>query len=134
MAHFARALHHLALGARDVEVVASFYREVLGLPEVTRHFTGSGALRSIWLALGDSLLMIERTEHPPIRVEGIGAGPFLLALRCSVEERMSLETALEQRGAAIEHRSDFTSYVRDPEGNRIAISHFPDVAAGVEGR
>lgn len=131
MAHFSRALHHIAVGARDVEAVASFYREVLGLAEVNRHFTGSGELRSIWLSLGESLLMIERTARPIHRVEGIGAGPFLLALRCTPDERVSLETALEQRGAAIEQRSEFTSYARDPEGNRIAISHYPDAATGV---
>lgn len=131
MPHFSRALHHLALGARDVEAVAGFYREVFDLAEVTRHLTASGELRSIWLALGESLLMVERTECPTHRVEGVGAGPFLLALRCTVDERKSLEATLEERGAVIEHRSDFTSYTRDPEGNRIAMSHYPDVETGL---
>ncbi|HHH11122.1 MAG TPA: hypothetical protein ENK23_03510, partial [Sorangium sp.] len=31
-----RRLHHLALGARDVARMASFYREVLGLAELRR--------------------------------------------------------------------------------------------------
>ncbi|MFZ9886244.1 MAG: VOC family protein [Myxococcota bacterium] len=134
MGHFSRALHHVALGARDVETVAAFYRDVFGLPEVTRHCTPSGELRSVWLTLGDSLLMIERTSCPPHRVEGVGAGPFLLALRCSITERESLEASLRQAGSTIEERSGFTSYARDPEGNRVAISHYPDPMAEVEVR
>lgn len=126
MASVPRPLHHVALGARDVERVAAFYREVLGLPERRRHDDEAGRLRSIWLALGDSLLMIERTDEAPRRVEGVGAGPFLLALACTPAERETLEAALEKAGAVIEARTAFTSYARDPEGNRVALSHYPD--------
>ena len=31
-----RKLHHLALGARDIDRVAAFYRDLLGLREVKR--------------------------------------------------------------------------------------------------
>lgn len=131
MAHVPQAtrrLHHVALGARDVERVAAFYRDVLGLAERARHDDGAGRLRSIWLALGDdALLMVERTEHALRHVDGVGAGPFLLALSCTPSERRALESALERAGAPVESRTAYTSYARDPEGNRIAISHFPDV-------
>ena len=130
-----RRLHHVALGARDVERVAAFYRDVLGLEERARHDDESGRLRSIWLALaGDTLLMVERTEQELRRVDGVGAGPFLLALSCTPAERSELEGALERAGAAIERRTAFTSYARDPEGNRLAISHYPDAAERVAGR
>lgn len=124
-----RRLHHLALGARDVERVAAFYRDVLGLEERARHREEDGRLRSIWLALdSDALLMIERTEQELRRVEGIGAGPFLLALSCAPAERAALEEALERAGSPTESRSAYTSYARDPEGNRVAISHYPEPA------
>lgn len=122
-----RRLHHLALGARDVERVAAFYRDVLGLEERARHDDAEGRLRSIWLTLGgDALLMVERTDEGPRRVEGIGSGPFLLALTCTPAERQPLEEALERAGAPIESRTKYTSYTRDPEGNRVAISHYPE--------
>jgi catechol 2,3-dioxygenase-like lactoylglutathione lyase family enzyme len=118
-------LHHVALGAQDVDALAAFYRDVLGLPELARHRDGV-VLRSVWLDLGGAILMIERTHEPARRVEGVGAGPFLLALRCTVAERAALEARLAAAGSAIESRTAFSSYARDPEGNRIALSHHPD--------
>ena len=127
-------LHHLALGAHDVERVASFYREVLGLREERRHHTDDGALRSIWLDLGGARLMVERTEGERARVEGVGPGPFLVAVRGTEEERLAFEAALEAAGGGVEDRSTYTSYGRDPEGNRVAVSTYPDPAADLPER
>lgn len=123
---FPRRLHHLALGARDVERVARFYRDVLGLEERARHLDEAGRLRSIWLAMGEALLMVERAEAERPRVEGTASGPFLLALAVTPAEREELESALVAAGAPIEARTAFTSYARDPEGNRVALSHYPE--------
>jgi catechol 2,3-dioxygenase-like lactoylglutathione lyase family enzyme len=121
-----RALHHLALGARDVERVAVFYRDVFELPEMTRHFDDTGTLRSIWLRMGASVLMIERTTADGSRVEGVGSGPFLLAFSVIPDDRARVEARLEAAGASIEARTSFSSYAHDPEGNRVAISHWPE--------
>lgn len=121
-----RALHHLALGSTDVERLAAFYRELVGLREVARHVDTRGELRSIWLELGSALMMIERTEQPARRVDGIGAGPFLLAFRVSPAGRRQIEVTLEAHGHPIEGRTSFTTYARDVDGNRIAFSHHPD--------
>jgi len=115
-------LHHLALGAEDVEGVAAFYRDLLDLSELRRHDDDQGALRSIWLDLDGAILMVERTRAPARRVEGIGRGPFLIAVRCTAEERKTLEQRLEAAGHPIEDRTAFSSYFRDPEGNRVAVS------------
>lgn len=117
-------LHHLACGTRDVEKLARFYREVLELPEIARHVESDGALRSIWLDLGGAILMLERTSAVREPVHGVGAGLFLLALRVTPEQREILERRLEASGAVIEDRTPYTSYARDPDGNRIAISHY----------
>lgn len=111
-----------------MERVARFYRDVLGLTEDARHQDDSGQLRSIWLRADRTLLMIEATTASGDRVEGIGAGPFLLAFRIRPNERSELEQRLERAGASIESRTAYTSYARDPEGNRIALSHHPDEA------
>jgi glyoxylase I family protein len=123
-----RSLHHLALGSADVERLAAFYRDVVGLAELARHLDTAGALRSIWLNLGGPILMIERSEEPHRRVEGIGSGPFLLAFAVSSAERLELEAALVASGQRIESRTAFTSYSRDVDGNRIAFSHYPDAS------
>jgi catechol 2,3-dioxygenase-like lactoylglutathione lyase family enzyme len=123
-----RSLHHLALGSADVERLAAFYRDVVGLPELARHRDADGALRSIWLNLGGPILMIERTDEPPRQVDGIGSGPFLLAFAVSPSERLELEAALVACGQHVESRTAFTSYSRDIDGNRIAFSHYPDAS------
>lgn len=126
-----RLLHHLAIGTSNVERLAAFYRDVVGLPELTRHLDNQGALRSIWLNLGGPVLMIERTDARPRPVEGIGSGPFLLAFAVSPAERLELEAALLANGHHIESRTAFTSYSRDVDGNRIAFSHYPDDGVAV---
>ncbi|MSP25045.1 MAG: VOC family protein [Myxococcales bacterium] len=120
-----RRLHHIAVGVNDVERVASFYCNELGLSERARHFDEHGTLRSVWLELGDALLMLERCDCPPRQVDGIGAGPFLIALCVSREERTELEARLATRGYKSDSRTQFTSYFRDPEGNRVALSAYP---------
>jgi len=118
-------LHHVALGARDVEGVAAFYRDRLGLREVRRHHESDGQLRSVWLDLGGALLMIEFTDQPSRPVQGIGAGPFLIAVTVAAEKRAALASMLTAAGFPAESRSEHTLYFRDPEGNRVAISSFP---------
>ena len=120
-----RTLHHLALGARDLERVAAFYRDLLGLREVSRQHEPCGSLRSIWLDLGGPVLMIERAEGPARQVQRIGAGLFLIALAAEPAERLSLEKSLAAAGFPIEARTEHTIYLRDPEGNRIGISSYP---------
>lgn len=118
-------LHHLALGATDVECVAAFYVAVFGLVEVDRHHDGEG-VRSIWLEIGPHMvLMIERSAQKRERVEGVGAGAFLLAFNIDTDEREEMERRLEAEGGVIESRTEFSSYSRDPEGNRVAVSAYP---------
>jgi glyoxylase I family protein len=118
-------LHHLALGTPNVDSLARFYSEVLELREVTRHQRADGSLRSVWLDLGGALLMVEQSEELPRRVNGIGAGPFLIALAASRAEQARLEAKLVAAGSPIESRSEWTIYSRDPDGNRIALSAYP---------
>ena len=120
-----RTLHHVALGALDVALLAEFYGQAFGLEFDRDHRTANGTLRSIWLRMGPLLLMIEHTDDPLRKVENVGAGPFLLAFSVEPTERDEVEARLQELGAPIESRTSYTSYARDPEGNRIAISHFP---------
>jgi glyoxylase I family protein len=122
-------LHHLALGARDVERLAAFYRDGLGLPEIRRNLTPEGRLRSVWLALDGVVLMVERVGGLPPQTERLDCGLFLLALQAPAEGRAAFEARLTTAGVAIEARTEHTSYFRDPEGNRVAVSDYPVPAA-----
>lgn len=133
----AAVVHHVALGARDVENVAAFYERALGLLRARVQHDPAGVLRSVWLSLTpgrqrrgplESVLMIERTDAPrPADRAAPGAVPgwFLLAFAVRADERASLEERIERAGAIIEARTEFSSYARDPEGNRFAISCYP---------
>lgn len=117
-------LHHLALGAEDVEALAAFYRDVLGLPEVMRHANSEDdSLRSVWLDLGGSVLMIEKSQRSQREsTTEVDRGLFLLALTAAAEELEKCYENLEKLGFPPEKTSDFTRYYRDPEGNRFALS------------
>lgn len=120
------ALHHLALGARDVAALAAFYRDAVGLPEVARHFHESGgALRSVWLRLGGGILMVEEALEERDRVRGQAPGWFLVALAAPEPERAAIRERLAQAGTAAESATAWTEYFRDPEGNRFALSAYP---------
>ncbi|HXK17097.1 MAG TPA: VOC family protein [Polyangiaceae bacterium] len=122
----APSLHHVAVGTRDVEALASFYQQLLQADERRRQLDEAGALRSIWLDLAGTLLMIERAEAGAVRprVDGVGLGAFLLAFRANAAERGAFEARATALGAAIESRSSYTSYFRDPDGNRVAVSEY----------
>ncbi len=120
------AIHHLALTTPDVEALAGFYREVLGLPELTRHLD-EGGLRSVWLDLSPGILMVERASPPASPSE---TGWFLLALTIEPGERAAWKARL---GSACTHESGFTLYGVDPEGNRFGLSHYPEAAPSRRG-
>jgi glyoxylase I family protein len=61
--------------------------------------------------------------------EGLLPGWHLIALRIPAEDREKVASHLAAHGVEIVHRSRWTLYVRDPEGNRVGLSHHPDDAA-----
>lgn len=123
-----QGIHHLALQARDVERVTAFYRDVLGLPEQLRHHREDGTLRSVWLTIDDrSFLAVESAagavEPQPFRTDT--PGWLMVALRIGPEDRAAAVERLAAAGYPLVHQTKWTVYVRDPEGNRVALSHHP---------
>lgn len=124
------AFHHLAVSCRDLARCERFYREVLGLPELRRWPDEDGGDRSVWLSVGDGFLALERAQREP------DPGPWrdgrpglhLVALRIPRGEREDWERRLASHRVPVAHRTRFTIYVRDPEGNRVGLSHYPDPA------
>jgi catechol 2,3-dioxygenase-like lactoylglutathione lyase family enzyme len=134
------ALHHLAIQCADLAACERFYVDLLGLPVVRRWPAKEGGDRSVWLGLeGGAFLALERLPTPPPGApapppagpEAWGSsttGLHLLALRIGAGERASWRARLAAAGVAVVHETGWTLYLRDPEGNRIGLSHHPEDA------
>jgi catechol 2,3-dioxygenase-like lactoylglutathione lyase family enzyme len=125
--------HHLAIQVKDLRSAERFYVEVLGLKVLKRwpREDGEGE-RSVWLSVGagEEFIALEAcdAERPATPFRDPHGGLHLLALRIQVSEREAWEEKLAKLGVEIVHRTRWTLYLRDPEGNRIGLSHFPDEA------
>lgn len=118
-------LHHLALFAADVDGLAGFYRDLLGLAESHRAVDERG-LRAVWLDLGGAILMVERAPDGAAP-GGRGLGVDGLYFAIPAGEGAAWSARLEAAGAPVERRTTATLYARDPEGNRFGVSCWPGV-------
>jgi glyoxylase I family protein len=132
-------VHHVAIAVRDLGVVEAFYTGVLGLPilrrwPMTGETTGDDQRdRSVWCDLGGrAFLALERAAEGEVAGEVAAAdrahGYLMIALRITRAARADWEARLAAAGVAIVHRTAYTLYVSDPEGNRVGLSHWPDAA------
>lgn len=126
------AIHHLAVVVRDLDRAEAFYSGVIGLAVDRRWSDPSGAPRSIWLTLGGgAFLAVERAAPAaPARPSPELPGWHCVALGITRADREPLRARLAEAGFPVERESPFTLYVRDPEGNLIGFSHYPDRAEG----
>ncbi len=126
--------HHLAIQVKDLKAAERFYVEVLGLKVVKRwpREDGGPGERSLWLSvgLGEEFLALEAcdADRPPTPFRDPHGGLHLLALRIQAADRADWERKLAQLGVEVVHRTRWTLYLRDPEGNRLGLSHFPHEA------
>lgn len=119
-------IHHLALRTRQLASLARFYRGVLGL-RVVRTSRTAGRVRSIWMQAGPSILMLERAAPSEPRIP---RGTLeLIAFAVTSREHEKLRSLLTRKGIRLDGPpTPFTTYFRDPDGRRIAVSHFPAVS------
>jgi catechol 2,3-dioxygenase-like lactoylglutathione lyase family enzyme len=114
---------------RDLDRAEAFYAGVIGLPVQRRWTDDAGSPRSVWLALGGgAFLAIERASGAGATPEPTDTGWHCVALAISREEREAFRARLAAAGSKVERESPFTLYVRDPENNLLALSHYPDPA------
>lgn len=111
-------VHHLALRVADCARSAAFYGDALGFPEM-RRAEQDGRVRAVWLRAGGTILMLETT----LRGAGADAGSGHV-LVFAVEELPAWERRLAERGVAIDDRTAYTLYVRDPDGHRVGLTVF----------
>jgi len=110
-------IHHLAITTSDPERLARFYETIPGLSVIRRNEEG-GSVRSVWLSGDDRvILMIERGES-----QGAFALVFDLFEKSGEKKQRDLSAILPLE----EERTEFTLYFRDPDGNRLGFSSFPE--------
>jgi hypothetical protein len=120
-------VHHLAVVVRDLARAERFYADVLGMPVLRRWTDDAGAPRSVWLGLGgDAFLAVERAASAEGGRRDEQPGWHCVALAIARAERAEVRARLEAAGHPIERASPFTLYVRDPDGNLVGLSHWPD--------
>ncbi len=123
------SLHHLAVTVADLALAERFYAGVLGLPVERRWADAAGAPRSIWLGLGaGAFLAVERYQGDADARAGDRPGWHCVALAIAPSSRATWRARLAEAGFPVERESDFTLYVRDPESNLVALSHYPEPA------
>jgi catechol-2,3-dioxygenase len=110
-------IHHVAFRTHQLDHLHAFYTRI-GF-ETTR-----ADERSVWLAAGDAILMLERAE--PTEALDLSASKELVAFAVAKEQRQALEVLLAKNGVATDGSTAFTTYVRDPDGRRIGFSHYPE--------
>ena len=121
------ALHHLAVKAWDVETLAGFYGEALGM-EFERKFEDSFGLRSVWLRFGASRLMIERSEEGGVTNRFFDSDPtglHIFVFSMDASQREAWRERLESHDCPVVQETEHTLYFQDPESNRFGLSSWP---------
>ena len=111
------ALHHLAFRTQKLVQLEEFYTQVAGLRVLRRFANGH-----CWLGAGSCVVMLEQQApgEPPLSGESLE----LLAFQITSDAVPELRERLKQAQISIEGETEFTLYVRDPDGRRIGFSHY----------
>ena len=124
-------VHHVAVQCHDLPTMVRFYERVLRL-RVERRWPSErpgeeGQDRSVWLRTGTTVIALESCEGlpqpPPWRSSA--AGLHLVAFEIAWQNRAVWLDHLRHCGVDVAFESPWTIYVRDPEANRVGLSHFP---------
>lgn len=143
------AVHHVAMGVKDLETMQSFYRDILGFTEVFAEFDEAEqelmheVVRSSRVVFGGVMLsqraggimleLIRRTDPVarPIRKDfrygDIGVAKITIAVPDAgmlyEELKGNVDFSSEPKVASVPGRGDYAFvYVRDPEGNLVELA------------
>lgn len=124
-------LHHVTAITRDIEAIAGFYRDVLGLALAHEEASPDDPqARHFWFgdAEGSAGTLVSFLEYPELEPSRAGAGAlhhFALAVE-SADELAAWVGYLRSRGVEVTEvleRGRFRSiYLRDPDGRIVEIA------------
>lgn len=122
-----KGVHHLAVVVGDLDRSEKFYSIVLGLAVLRRWADAEGKPRSVWLDLGNgAFLAVERAAaQEPCRSD-IAPGWHCVTLGIEKKDRLRWVERLAQHDVKVERESNYTVYTRDPDGNLVGLSHYPE--------
>ncbi|MBX3196852.1 MAG: VOC family protein [Labilithrix sp.] len=112
-------IHHLALRTGDLARLERFYAGTLGIAVLRRD-----AGRSVWLDAAGTIVMLERREASEPSVDARSLELVCFAIAPGAHD--AVVARLAAAGVAIEARTAFTLYFRDPDGRRVGVSSYPD--------
>lgn len=103
--------------------MSAFYRDTVGLTEIP---SPRGGAR--WFKAAETIVMLELVSGAPAAdaFASVRPGFHVVAFEIAKEARAALKQMFEERGVRIERESAYSLYIRDPEGNRLAFSHYPE--------
>jgi lactoylglutathione lyase len=122
---------HIAIRARDIEKTATFYREVLGMPEAFRMQNPAGT------ALGSVHIFVAPSQYIEIFPDGVDGTDTNLQkaglhhLCFEVDDAAASLAEIRERGAPIdtELKKGFSKCIQfwthDPDGNRLEFMELP---------
>ncbi len=122
-------IHHIAIKVQDLSQAKKFYQRILKLSVMATWIHPSGELRSVWLACGNVILMLEHTSQHTTVSHALSnplLGLHLVAFPIDKQDRDLWKQHLLQNGIFITGESKYSLYFEDPEHNRLALSHFPN--------
>jgi glyoxylase I family protein len=118
-------ISHVAVLVSDLARAETFYAGLLGLPVIRRWDDEEGRPRSIWLDVGGgAFLAVELAAAGGPGRDNLTPGWHCLALAIAASEREAWRSRV-----AVERETRYTLYVRDPDGNLVGLSHWPEPCA-----
>ncbi|MBM9590802.1 VOC family protein [Leptospira sp. 201903075] len=108
-------IHHIAIGTPNPSNLAEFYLQIPGAKKTQEFHYESGTIRSIWIEVGPTILMLE---------EGVNKSPRALVFSLEQNEKSEWIQFLNQ--VQIQNKTDFTVYFLDSDGNLLGLSQYPE--------
>jgi glyoxylase I family protein len=123
-------VHHIAVMVTDLARAEQFYATTVGLRVFQRWNDDTGTPRSFWCDLGSGVfLAVEKARDSVPAKTDTATGWHMVALAIKDAERDALKQRLTEAGYPVVRETGFTFYVRDPDGNLVGFSHYPDKRA-----
>ncbi len=115
------ALHHIAIKVCSLKKSREFYEKVFGWSVFDVKTDEHQSPRAYWYKLGEVIFMIE-TGGKLLTLGAESKG--VIAFTISKSEREKFLRHLKNLNISITHESEFSIYFNDPDGNRLALSHY----------